>query len=397
MFQTVEPAPPDAILGLNEAFQQDPSSNKVNLSVGVYANASGTTPILRCVKAAERLLLEQESSKTYLGIDGLPQYDAFVPRLVLGADHPAIAERRVITAQTPGGTGALRVAADWLSSSFPDSEVWLSTPTWPNHPNIFLAGHCAIRSYAYYDRATNQIDFQAMCASLADVKPGDVVLLHGCCHNPTGADLQPSEWEQVGQLLKQRGAIPLIDLAYQGFSESVEQDAQGVRILAGELDELIICSSFSKNFGLYRERVGALTIIADSEKAAAAVLSRLKKCIRTNYSNPPSHGASVVAQVLGDAVLQEQWQKELAEMRDRINQMRKRLAELVTAMDCPMDFSFMHQQRGMFSLTGLSPDQVGRLRDERSIYIVGNGRINLAGLNEQNVAYVAEGIASVLS
>jgi aspartate/tyrosine/aromatic aminotransferase len=397
MFQSVEPAPPDAILGLSEAFKADPRENKVNLTVGVYANAEGVTPVLSCVKAAERLLLEQESSKTYLGIDGLAEYDQFVPRLILGDDHPVVNEQRVITVQTPGGTGALRVAADWLSTSFPNPTVWLSTPTWPNHPNVFRAGHCAVQSYAYYDMARNEIDFAAMCASLGDVQPGDIVVLHGCCHNPTGADLKGSQWHEVASILKQREAVPLVDFAYQGLAEGLDEDAAGLRVLADALDELIVCSSFSKNFGLYRERVGALTVVADSSDAAAAVLSRLKKCVRCNYSNPPSHGASIVATVLGDAKLTQQWQTELATMRNRINEMRKQLAEIITAMDCPVDFRFMQQQRGMFSLTGLSPAQVQRLRDERAVYIVGNGRINLAGLNQNNVQYVAESIASVLS
>lgn len=397
MFQSVEPAPPDAILGLSDAFRADPSSNKVNLTVGVYTDATGVTPVMACVKSAERILLDQETSKTYLGIDGLPAYDQFVPRLMLGTNHVAITEQRVITAQTPGGTGALRVAADWLSTSFPGSTVWLSTPTWPNHPHVFHAGHCQTKSYAYYDTARNEIDFPAMCESLSQVQPGDVVVLHGCCHNPTGADLKDTQWNEVAALLKQHQAIPLVDFAYQGLAEGLDEDAAGLRVLADALDELIVCSSFSKNFGLYRERVGALTLVADSSDAASAVLSRLKKCIRSNYSNPPAHGASIVATVLENPELRQQWQAELTEMRNRINGMRRQLAEIVTDMDGPLDFSFMHQQRGMFSLTGLSPEQVQRLREERSVYIVGNSRINLAGLNRTNVQYVAEAIASVLS
>lgn len=397
MFEKVEAAPPDAILGLVEAFKADASDRKVNLTVGVYHNEAGTTPILHCVKQAERKMIDSEQTKSYLAIDGHAQYARLVQELMLGKDHPAVTESRVATVQTPGGTGGLRVAADWLAGLLPGASIWLSHPTWPNHPNVFRAAGCAIKTYAYYDSVRHEIDFEQTLADLAHVAAGDVVVLHGCCHNPTGADLSLTQWAELAALLKQRQALPLVDFAYQGFANGLEEDAAGLRTACDHLDELLVCSSFSKNFGLYRERVGALSVVAQTRDHATAVLSQLKRCIRANYSNPPAHGASIVAAVLSDDALKATWIDELAVMRNRINSMRSQLADQITARDCPADFSFMKQQRGMFSLTGLTPDQVATLREEHAIYIVGNGRINLAGLNDQNLDYVAASLAGVFA
>jgi aspartate/tyrosine/aromatic aminotransferase len=281
MFQSVEAAAPDAILGLNEAFRQDSNPNKINLSVGQYKDANGKTPVLRCVKKAEALLLENEMSKGYLDMTGHPEYDRLVPELLLGAAHPSITENRLVTMQTPGGTGALRVAADFLHRVFPNKSVWMSQPTWPNHPNIFKAAGVPVKSYAYYDDSKFALDFDAMLADLQKIPNGDVVLLHGCCHNPTGVDLLPDHWDEVGKIVKDRNLLPLVDFAYQGFADGLDEDAAGLRTLTTYVDELLVCSSFSKNFGLYRERVGAFTVVAESTDVRDAVLSRdneLGKC-----------------------------------------------------------------------------------------------------------------------
>ena len=396
MFEKVEPAPPDAILGLNEAFQTDSNPNKINLSVGQFKDADGKTPILSCVKQAEEILLRNESSKGYLGITGDIEYGKKVPQLLFGADHSFIANDRVATIQSPGGTGALRIAADFVATNFPKSSLWLSDPTWPNHPNIFAAAGVPTRTYDYYDDKTFSLDFDAMLASLGKVPAGDFVLLHGCCHNPTGVDIVSDQWHEVGKILKARGAVPLIDFAYQGFGEGLEQDAAGVRILCEYSDDAIVCSSFSKNFGLYRERVGAVSFVSPTKDATSAVISRAKKCVRANYSNPPAHGAKIVATVLGDDTLIEQWKLELAEMRNRILSLRNRISDTMVGLGSPVDFSFITQQRGMFSFTGLTQEQVARLRAEHSVYVVGNGRINVAGLKDEQVETACRAIIDVL-
>lgn len=397
MFHTVEAAAPDAILGLNEAFRQDSNPSKINLSVGQYKDASGATPVLKCVKQAEAYLLENESSKGYLDMTGHPEYDRLVPELLFTAEHPAITDQRLVTMQTPGGTGALRVAADFLHRVFPRKSVWLSQPTWPNHPNIFKAAGVNVESYAYYDASKLALDFDSMLADLKKIPSGDVVLLHGCCHNPTGVDLQPEHWAEVGAVVKERSLLPLVDFAYQGFSVGLDEDAVGVRKLSEFVDELLVCSSFSKNFGLYRERVGALTVVASSTDEKTAILSRVKQCIRTNYSNPPAHGASIVATILSNAKLKQLWCEELAEMRDRINALRHAFADNMAPRGLPIDFSFITQQRGMFSFSGLTSEHVDRLRNEHSIYIVGNGRINVAGMTMDNIGTVCDAIASVVA
>jgi aspartate/tyrosine/aromatic aminotransferase len=395
MFEAIQPAPPDPILGLTEAFHQDANPNKVDLSIGMYVNDSGQTPILRCVKEAEQLLVTEETTKAYLGIMGRPDVCCQVGRLLFGADHPLVGSGRLAILQTPGGTAAVRVAADFLARNFNSSHVWLSDPTWPNHPQVFAAAGMTTRTYAYFDATSNRLDFQRMRESLQRIPHHHIVVLHGCCHNPTGVDLSPDQWAEVGEVLHGRRLLPLIDLAYQGFAEGLDEDAAGLRALGRRLDELIVCSSFSKNFGLYRERVGAATFVARSAAEAEAVASRVKQCVRANYSNPPSHGGAIVATILESAQLSGLWHKELAAMRSHVTTMRTLLPNKLAEHGCAADFSFLPRQRGMFSISGLTPQQVDRLRIEHAVYLVGDGRINVAGVNQQNIDYVCRALAAV--
>ena len=397
MFEHLDTAPPDAILGLNESFRNDPNPDKINLSVGVYKDATGQTPVLNCVKAAEQRLVDQEASKSYLAIDGLPQFGQLARELLFGADHEIVTSGRSVSLQTPGGTGALRVAADFLRKKLPGATVWCSKPTWVNHPRVFEAADCQVENYEYIDAAGVGLDFEAMLNSLQEIPSGDVVVLHGCCHNPTGIDPTTEQWKLIGEVVRQRALLPLIDLAYQGFGESLEADVLGLREVCGDGTEAIVCSSFSKNFGLYSERVGALTLIADESPAAAAALSHAKVCVRTNYSNPPQHGAAVVSAILSDPDLRRQWEQELAVMRDRIHSMRTLFVAAMRDKSPEHDFSFIAAQRGMFSFSGLSPMQVDELRTKHSIYVVtAGGRINVAGITPDNVDRLATAIAAVL-
>ncbi|MEW4455268.1 amino acid aminotransferase [Bremerella sp. JC817] len=397
MFQQVQTAPPDSILGLNEAFRNDPNPEKINLSVGVYKDEKGVTPVLKCVKEAEKRLLENENTKSYLPIDGRPGYTKAVRELLFGADHEVLTSNRAVTVQSPGGTGALRVAGDFLADSFPGRALWLSQPTWPNHPNIFTAAGVPLKTYPYFDKATNGLAFDAMMDALKGATKGDIVLLHGCCHNPTGIDPTPEQWKAIGDLIQENELLPLLDFAYQGFGDGLAEDAGGLRELARPGQEMLICSSFSKNFGLYNERVGALTAIAGTEEEAAAVLSQMKKVIRSNYSNPPTHGAAVVETVLTDGSLNTMWEEELAHMRNRINGIRKLFVDKISACGIDQDFSFIQNQKGMFSFSGLNQMQVDQLRNDMSIYIVGSGRINVAGISEANVDRLCEGIKRVIA
>ncbi|MBI1372675.1 MAG: aminotransferase class I/II-fold pyridoxal phosphate-dependent enzyme [Phycisphaera sp.] len=396
MFEHVQTAPPDPILGLTETFNADTRSEKINLSVGVYKDAAGKTPILATVKEAERRLLENETSKGYKPISGDPVYDALVQKLLFGAGSDVIASKRAFTAHTPGGTGGLRVAGDYLHHLHSDSGIWVSDPTWANHRGIFGAAGLGIMSYPYYNPAEHAIDFDAMLNALKEVPAGDIVLLHGCCHNPTGQDPTVEQWGQIGQVLAEQGALPLVDFAYQGFAEDIDGDAAGLRELMKHVDELIICSSFSKNFGLYCERTGAITFVARDAAQCTAVGSQVKVAIRRNYSNPPSHGGAIVATILGDDQLRKQWEGEVAVMRDRINGMRQLFVDTLKAKGVDQDFSFITEQRGMFSFSGLSKEQVDELRDKHAIYIVGSGRINVAGMTESNMDRLCTAIAAVL-
>jgi aspartate/tyrosine/aromatic aminotransferase len=396
MFETVKTAPADPILGLTEAFNQDPNPDKINLSVGVYKDGSGKTPVLATVKEAERRLLEGETTKSYLPMPGDPTYGALVQKLMFGDGHAIVAEGRGATAHCPGGTGALRVAGDYLHKLHPGSTIWMSDPTWANHPTVFKAAGMEVKSYAYRDPATNGLDFNAMLESLGQIPAGDVALLHGCCHNPTGIDPTVEQWSQIGELLRSRGVLPLVDFAYQGLADGIEVDAAGLRALVEHVDQLLISSSFSKNFGLYRERTGALTIIGTTAEQAKTVMSQLKLVIRANYSNPPAHGGGIVMTVLEDPELRAKWELEVAEIRERINGMRHLFVDTLKAKGVTRDFSAIIQQRGMFSFSGLTKEQVGELREKHAIYIVGSGRINVAGMTEANMGRLCDAIVSVL-
>lgn len=398
LFEGLEPAPPDAIFGLLDSYRRDPRPQKINLSAGVYTGADGTTPVLAAVKAAEARLVDSEPTKSYLPIPGLPEYRRRVPRLVLGTDHPALGEHRVTCAQAPGGTGALRVFGDLLARLRPEARIWLSDPTWANHAQVFGAVGLEMATYPYYDPATHGLAFGAMLEALEGVAAGDVVLFHAVCHNPTGVDPSLEQWRQIAEILRRRGALPLVDFAYQGFAEGIEEDAAAVRLLARELPEVVVASSYSKTFGLYRERVGALIVVTGSPAATEAAASHVAKVIRPNYSNPPAHGGQVVAEILGDPELRDRWLGELAGMRERIATMRRRLSEGLDGRGVqlsPEGNGFLAEQRGMFSFTGLTAEQVARLREEHAIYLVGSGRINVAGLNEGNLDRLCAAIAAV--
>ena len=401
MFENIPLAPPDAIFGLNEAMKSDNRPEKISLGAGVYKDETGKTPILQVVKEAEKRLLEQESSKSYLPIDGLPAYDDAVRALVLGDDHPAIADDRALTAQTPGGTGALRVLAETAASFEQPPRVWMSEPTWANHGPVFAAGGLEKKGYPYYDAATHGLDFEAMTSALEQgVQAGDFVLLHGCCHNPTGVDPKPEQWRRLGELLQGKSAVPIIDFAYQGFVAGVDEDAVPIRELATKLDEMIVCSSFSKNLGLYAERVGAVTLIAEDAGQAKAVMSQLKRTIRTIYSNPPTHGGSVAATVLGDDELRLRWREELRAMRERIHAMRHLLASSLSGKGVQLSAEgndFITEQNGMFSFSGLDREQVLRLRDEHAVYMVDSGRLNVAGITRSNIERLTDAIAAVVA
>jgi aspartate/tyrosine/aromatic aminotransferase len=396
MFEHIQAAPPDAILGLTAAFREDPNPKKINLSVGVYQDSSGKTPILESVRKAGQLVLERQKSMSYLPIDGSPAYAAAVQRLIFGEGHEVEKSGRAATSHTPGGTGALRVAADLIHQLFPKATVWMTQPTWPNHPQIFAAAGVTTKSFPYFDAKTNSLAFDEAVAAIRQMPAGDVILLHGCCHNPTGIDPTPEQWIKLADEIYSRGILPLLDFAYQGFADGIEEDAAGLRAFARPGAELLVCSSFSKNFGLYCERVGALTVVGKDKARAATVQSQVKAGIRANYSNPPAHGAELVTTVLGDAELRKQWEKEVAEMRGRINGMRELLVKTLKAKGVPGDYSFITRQRGMFSFSGLTPPQVEALKQKYAIYIVGSGRINVAGITEQNVGPLCDAIAEVV-
>lgn len=396
MWKEIEAAPADAILGLTEAFRKDSRPDKVNLGVGVYKDDAGSTPILKCIKAAEERLVAAETSKGYLPISGSPAYTDGVQRLLFGAESEVTASGRAATLHTPGGTGALRVGADLLKQFNPGAKLWVSTPTWANHKGIFSAARFEIGDYPYYDAASRGVDFEAMIAALEQVPAGDVVLLHVCCHNPTGVDLDAVQWARVIQTAASRGWIPFLDFAYQGFGEGIEQDRFAVEQVAAAGIDCFIASSFSKNFGLYNERTGALTIVSPSAAEAEVALSHAKVTVRVNYSNPPAHGGLAAAAVLADPVLYDQWTGEVADMRDRIRSMRAALVDGLAARGVEQDFSFINAQRGMFSFSGLSDAAVSWLREHRGIYIVKGGRINVAGLTSANIDYVCDAVAEAL-
>jgi aspartate aminotransferase len=396
VFETLKPLPPDAILGIMTLFRADQSPSKIDLSVGVYQDEQGRTPVLKSVKRAEQAILAAQDSKTYVAIAGNAGFNSGVEDLLYGKDHPARKAGRVATVQTPGGSGGLSVAAHLIARAKPGARVFLSDPSWPNHfPLLKLAG-LTLESYPYYEYKQHRVDFEAMTAKLNQASVGELVLIHGCCHNPCGADLSKEQWEALTQLCERRGLVPFIDLAYQGLAEGLDEDAFGVRLMAARLPEVVVVSSCSKNLGLYRERVGAASFVSATPEQSKLAFANASNVARGIYSMPPDHGAAIVSYILQDAELRAEWEAELAEMRRRLNGLRKLLVERLAARKTPMDFSFIAKERGMFSFLGITKEQVVRLRDEFHIYMVESSRVNIAGINHGNVDRVADAIAAVL-
>lgn len=395
MFTQVELLPADPILGLIEAFNQDTNPSKIDLGVGVYRDALGNTPILKSVREAEALLLTRETTKKYIGSHGDPLFAKHLLPLVFGADSSVLEAKRATLTQAPGGTGALRLAADFLKRNSPDKTVWISNPTWPNHYAIFDSVGIQHKSYAYVDSETNRLDFPAMLADLKQIPQGDVVLLHACCHNPTGFDLSLAQWQEVLAVLQERELLPLIDFAYQGFGEGLDKDAAAVRLLSEQLAEVMITSSCSKNFGLYRERIGAFIAVAKDATDMEKVRSQMASVARANYSNPPAHGSAIVATILASSDLDNLWRSEVDEMRNRINTLRQQFVAALAPYGLAEKFACVAEQRGMFSYSGLKPNEVAQLQKDFGIYMVKTGRMNIAGYNEQNLPYLCEAIASV--
>ncbi|MBA4502685.1 amino acid aminotransferase [Marinobacterium marinum] len=393
MFEQLKTLPQDPILSLMKTFREDPRTDKVDLGVGVYRDEAGNTPIMAAVQAAQERLLATETTKAYIGPAGTEGFNHLIGQLILGQDHPALRDDRVNVVQTPGGCGALRMAAEFLNLCQAGTTVWVSAPTWANHIPLLTGAGLDIREYPYLDKATLSVDFDAMTACLEQAAAGDVVLLHGCCHNPSGADLNADQWSAITDLVERKGLLPFIDIAYQGLGEGLDRDAQGVRLMAQRLPEVIVASSCSKNFGLYRERTGALMLISANAQQGKAATSQLLSAIRSHYSMPPAHGAAVVEMILDTPELMQQWQHELNGMCSRILELRAGLSQALTPAG---DFSFIERQRGMFSFLGISPQQVQTLRDEFGIYMLDSSRINIAGLSTETLPRVAEALREVV-
>lgn len=396
LFSAVEMAPRDPILGLNEAFHADTRPNKVNLGVGVYYNEEGRIPLLRAVAEAEQARIAAHAPRGYLPIEGIAAYDNAVQKLLFGNDAALIAEGRVVTTQALGGTGALKVGADFLKRLLPDAVVAISNPSWENHRALFESAGFPVQNYRYYDATSHGIDRAGLLQDLNELPARSIVVLHACCHNPTGVDLDLNDWKQILEVLRARDHVPFIDIAYQGFGDSIEEDAAAVRLFAESGMTFFVSSSFSKSFSLYGERVGALSMVTQSRDESARVLSQVKRVIRTNYSNPPTHGATVVASVLNSPELRAMWEAELGEMRSRIREMRLGMVEQLAAKGAKVDFSFVAAQRGMFSYSGLTAEQVERLRVEFGVYAISTGRICAAALNRNNLGTVTDAIVQVL-
>ena len=396
MFETLTPTAPDAILSLMAAFRADSRSQKIDLGVGVYQDDQGNTPVMAAVKAAEQYLLDEETTKTYQGIPGDTEFNALNIALVLGADHQVIRDNRVRSLATPGGSGALRLGAEVVRRANPKAKLWVGVPTWPNHIPLLGTAGFEIVEYSYYDTEKRALDFDAMRTALSQVPAGDIVLLHGCCHNPTGADLSHEQWHEVLAMAQQQSFIPFVDTAYQGLGDGIDADAYGLRLLANNLPEMVVASSCSKNFGLYRERTGLVAFIANNPQQADVVASQASTVARQIWSMPPAHGERVVARILGDQQLKNDWLNELGEVRQRIQLMRTLLVDSIKDNAAGMDFSHIVAQKGMFSFLGITPSQLEQLREEYAIYIVGSTRINLAGINSNNIDYLAESIKAVL-
>ena len=394
MFETLEPKPADAILKLIAEHRDDPRDEKVDLGVGVYRDASGKTPVLNCVKKAEHWLVGTQDSKAYLGSRGDAVYCDAIERLVFG--DGANDDPRIATVQSPGGSGALRVAAELVLRANPRATIWVSDPTWNNHVPLLGEAGLMMKPYPYYDTGTNSLRFDGMLDALAEARPGELVLLHGCCHNPTGMDLSTEQWDAVADLVVERRLVPFVDLAYQGFANGLEDDGYGVRLMYERAPEMIVTQSCSKNFGLYRDRVGALSFVASDAETATIVDSQALSVVRTMYSLPPDHGGAVVSRILNDDELRAEWLDELADMRGRLEGMRKLLVEELETAAPGRDFSHIEHTTGMFCYLGISAEQVGRLKKERGVYLVDSSRINVCGITEANARYIAESIAAVL-
>jgi aromatic-amino-acid transaminase len=397
LFGAIELAPRDPILGVTEAFVADPNPRKVNLGVGVYVDDDGKVPLLECVRRAEQEMAAQAAPRAYLPIDGIPAYDKAVQALIFGASSDVVSSGRALTVQALGGTGGLRVGADFLRKFAPQADVWISDPSWENHRALFEGARFTVHTYPYYDPATHGLAFDAMLRALDGIPAGNVVVLHACCHNPTGVDPTPVQWDRIVAKVRERKLIPFLDLAYQGFGEGLDADGAAVRKFAATPGPLLVSNSFSKSFSIYGERVGAVSIVTSSKDEAARVLSQVKRLVRANYSNPPTHGGKIVAQVLASPQLRAGWEQELAQMRERIRDMRRTLAAKLRERLPHADVDYVLEQRGMFSYTGLTKGQVQRLRSEFSIYAIDTGRICVAALNSKNVEYVADAMATVLA
>lgn len=393
MFEALKQLPQDPILHLMQAFRDDSRPDKIDLGVGVYKDDAGHTPIMAAVHEAERRLLEGETTKSYVGPAGAAGFNESMARLILGDSNSLVHEGRTSVIQTPGGCGALRMAAEFLRLCQPGTTVWVSTPTWANHMPLLGGAGLNIREYPYLNRETLTVDFPAMLATLETARAGDVVLLHGCCHNPSGADLTFDQWQSVTELIQRKGLLPFVDMAYQGLGEGLEEDAAGLRYLAGEVPEMVVAASCSKNFGLYRERTGALMLISATRGINTAATSQLLNVVRSHYSMPPAHGAAIVETILSDDALRAGWQKELGGMCERILGLRHAFADALAPVG---DFGFIARQRGMFSFLGITPEQVCRLRDEHGIYMLESSRVNVAGLNDQVLPRVASAIRRVM-
>jgi aromatic-amino-acid transaminase len=393
---TVQMAPKDPILGVTETYVADQNPHKVNLGVGVYTDDNGKVPLLECVRRAEEIRVRSGTPKGYLPIDGIAAYDKAVRDLVFGASSTAVKEGRVVTVQALGGTGGLKLGADFLKLISPGATAWISDPTWQNHRELFEGAGFPVKTYPYYDAKSHGLDFAGMLGGLKQLKAGDIAVLHSCCHNPTGVDLTQAQWREVLEVVRARGILPFLDLAYQGFADDADADAFAPRLFAEGMQPVFLSSSFSKSFSLYGERVGAFSVVTGSGDESARALSQIKRLARSNYSNPPTHGADIVTRVLTDPPLRALWEQELAGMRDRIKDMRKAFVEGIHSRVPGADFSFVMQQRGMFSYSGLSKEQVLRLRAEYSIYTIETGRICVAALTTKNIGYVADAIAKVI-
>lgn len=397
MFEHLDKLPDDPILGVMAQYRADPSEKKVDLGAGVYKDSAGHTPIMRAVARAEELVMAEEDTKAYLGMAGNLDCNRLMQALLFGSDHAAAGENRLHTLQTPGGSGGLRVAAEFLASVRPDAKVWIGDPSWANHIPLIGSAGLEFQRYHYYDAATHQVQFDSMIQALSSAPAGDLVLLHGCCHNPTGADLTRDQWDDLARLCLDRGLVPFIDFAYQGFGEGLDDDAYGARVMADAVPEMIVVSSCSKNFGLYRERMGAVSVLGATSTASEAAYTHMLRIVRRIYSMPPNHGAAIVARILGDPALRADWETELSDYRQRMQRLRRQFADALEANIAGSNYDFLRTQKGMFSFLGVSSDEVKQLIEQHHIYLVASSRINVAGLSESNIDYVAAAVAQCVA